>query len=134
MRFKYLLPALIFGFAITVSAGGFEQAESYRIQGNHAAALTLYIAAATAGHAAANHWAGIYYFEGYGVDKNTVEAAKYFLVGARMGVEDSMIYLAKIYLKGEGLPKDCARARYWITRATRGEVSQDWETELRSCA
>ena len=133
MVLKHLFSLLIFGFAIAASAGGFEQAESFRIQGNHAKALSLYIAAAADGHPVANHWAGIYYFEGFGVDRNAIEAAKYFLASAQTGVEGSMIYLAKIYLKGEGLPKDCERAKYWITRATRGNISKAWKAELKSC-
>jgi len=134
MPLKHLFPALIFGVSIAASAGSFEQAESFRLQGNHSEALSLYIAAAASGHPAASHWAGTYYFEGFGVDRNAIEAAKYFLFGAQMGVEDSMIYLARIYLKGDGLPKDCARAKYWITRATRGNLGKVWETELRMCS
>ena len=96
--------------------------------------MRLYLKAAAKGNPVASHWAGKYYFEGIGTDRNSAEAAGYFLAGARKGVEESMVYLARIYLLGDGLPKDCARAHYWIERASRGKIPAGWKTSLAACA
>lgn len=125
---------LVLCMALPVRAGDFESAEALGAQGAHASALVLYRKAAARGHPLANHRAGTYYIEGIGTDQNAVEAARYFLAGARAGVEDSMVYLARLYLLGKGLPRDCERARYWITRATRGKLPGEWKIELDACS
>ena len=125
---------LILCVALPANAGDFESAEVLRFRGDHARALPLYQKAAAKGHPLANHWAGTYLIRGIGTDRNAVEAARYFLAGARAGVEESMVYLANLYLHGEGLAKDCQRARYWITRATRGNLPEAWKIELGACS
>ena len=128
MKSSGLLPMVILCVALPASA------ETLRSQGAHARALTLYRKAAARGHPLASHRAGTYYIEGIGTERNAVEAARFFLAAARAGVEGSMVYLANLYLRGDGLPKDCARARYWITRATRGNLPGDWKIELEACS
>ena len=133
MRSVFCSAWLLLCLSLPAQAGDFEAAETFRNRGDHARALPLYLKAAAQGHPLASHWAGFYYLEGIGTDQNVVKAAGFFLEGAHGGVENSMVYLAKLYLRGDGVPKDCERARYWITRATRGRLPLGWKIDLNAC-
>ena len=57
------------------------------------------------------------YWDGDGVEKNLNKAFKLFKQSAELGNTQSMRELAKIYLKGELVPKDESKALEWITKS-----------------
>lgn len=126
LAFLGLVPALAL-------AGAFEDAEALRLRGDHHAALPLYLEAAKEAHPIANHWAGTYYMEGLGTEPNPSKAAPYFLAAAHLGVPGSMVYLAGMFLTGNGVPIDCTRAEYWIARASDGSPAKEWKDKLSRC-
>lgn len=121
-----IIPSLVFG-------GAFEEAEALRTQGKFEEAFLLYLKASSQGHPTANHWAGTFYLEGIGVKKDPAKAGVHFLAAAEQGVEGSMVYLANMYYSGEGFPKDCKRAEYWIAKSSHGSPHQGWVERLRRC-
>ena len=129
----YQLIILLTLLPFIVNAGAFEDAEKLRASGDHQAALILYKEAASQAHPIANHWVGTYYKEGISVDKDSRIAAIYFLPAAALGVDGSMVYLANIYISGDGLPKDCEAAEYWILKATNGNLPNEWKEKLGNC-
>ena len=133
MRLKHINFVLLILAPLTLYAGTFEDAEAFRTEGNHREALTLYKQAADEAHPIANHWVGTYYKEGIIVEKNSKIAANYFLPAAALGVKGSMVYLANMYISGDGLPKDCAAARYWIYKASSGNPATEWKEKLNNC-
>ena len=57
------------------------------------------------------------YWNVEGVEKNLDEAFKLFKQSAELGNTQSMSELAKIYLKGEIVPKDESKALEWLTKS-----------------
>ena len=130
---KHIYLVLLILVPLNLNADAFEDAETLRTAGNHHEALILYKQAASEAHPIANHWVGTYYKEGISVEKNSKIAAIYFLPAAALGVEGSMVYLANMYLSGEGLPKDCVAAKYWIYKASNDNPAIEWKEKLNDC-
>ena len=111
----------------------FSEAEKQRLIGNQEKAFHLYLKAAKDGNPIASHWIGTYYYEGITVKKDIQKAIPYFLSAAKNGVGGSMVYLANIYLLGTEVEKDCDEARFWITKASDGELNTSWKNDLDAC-
>lgn len=41
-----------------------------------------------------------------------------------------MVYLAIMYLSGDGLPKDCNQAESWVMKFSENQPSDDWRSLL----
>ena len=69
------------------------------------------------GHADAEYNLGLCFFEGEGVKKDMVEAAKWFRKAAEQGHVGAQYYLAECYHSGDGVEKDMAEAVKWYRKA-----------------
>lgn len=128
-----LLVALALSPQAAAAGRAFDEAQRARLAGDFVSAAALYKLAANAGDPTAAHWAGTFYLEGIGVRRDTSLAVRYLEMAAAGGVVLSMITLADLYLSGDVVPADCAKARDWIGRATDGALPDAWVTALRAC-
>jgi TPR repeat protein len=53
----------------------------------------------------------------FGVQQNKAEAIEWFRKSAESGLDDSQAMLGALYLDGNGVPKDVALARRWLSLA-----------------
>ena len=60
---------------------------------------------------------GAIYRDGWGVDKDSEQAARWFNLAARQGDGSSALYLSQMYLNGEGIEQDRVVANVWATVA-----------------
>jgi TPR repeat protein len=60
---------------------------------------------------------GAQYYSGEGVQKNYVEAAKWYRQAAELGHANAQVVLGSLYLKGEGVEKDETEAMKWFRKA-----------------
>lgn len=80
-------------------------------------ALQAYRKAVELNYPAAMANLGFMYSNGFGVAKNTVEAAKWYRRAAEMGHADAMANLGFMFTKGRGVVKDNAEAVNWFRKA-----------------
>lgn len=73
--------------------------------------------AAENGSASAQYNLGLRYYEGNGVPKDAVQAARWYALAAAQGYRQAQNNLGTLYNAGEGVPKDRAAAMMWFTRA-----------------
>ena len=60
---------------------------------------------------------GTLYRDGWGVKKDSEQAARWFNLAARQGDGSSAFYLSQMYLNGEGIEQDRVVANVWATVA-----------------
>ena len=60
---------------------------------------------------------GAIYRDGWGVDKDSEQAALWFNLAARQGDGSSALHLSQMYLNGEGIEQDRIVANVWATVA-----------------
>ena len=75
-------------------------------EGEHAAALNLFLQCAQAGNVESLAWLGYLHMEGLGVDKNPCKALDYYRKATDGGSEAGKLWLAEAYLCGEVVPLD----------------------------
>ncbi|MFT8952072.1 MULTISPECIES: tetratricopeptide repeat protein [unclassified Gluconobacter] len=91
--------------------------------GRFADAFPYFEAAARSGHPTALNMLGRAYERGWGVVRNTGQAALYFEEAAQLGDAWAMFNLADLLLLGDGVPKDRARAyRLYVFSAEKGNA------------
>lgn len=73
--------------------------------------------AASKGDAAAQFEVATRFAQGKGVDRNLVEAARWYKRAAALGLAPAQYRLGVFYERGRGLDKDLAQARLWYRRA-----------------
>ncbi len=127
---KFLIISLVL-LSASVKASPFDTAEKYRTTGNHEKAIEYY--QLSEGHPVAAHWLGTYYYDGVVVEQSFVKAVSYFETAAKLGVNGSMVYLANMYLSGNGLNKNCQQARYWVNKFSNNAPSASWLELLQAC-
>lgn len=130
MKMVRLLIALIF-FSACANASPFDTAEKYRTSGEHKKAVEHY--QLSEGNPIAAHWLGTYYYDGVAVKQNYLKAATYFKKAAELGVNGSMVYLANMYLSGNGVGKNCQQAKYWVNKFSNNAPSKSWADSLNAC-
>ena len=59
----------------------------------------------------------LYYYGGPGLKKNLAKAAEYYRQSAELDEVGGQSWLAQLYQKGEGVPKDLDMAAYWYQKA-----------------
>ncbi len=69
------------------------------------------------GNAIAQSDLGIMYTRGDGVEKDDVEAVKWFRKAAEQGLDNAQYNLGVMYYEGDGIPKDYAEAYAWLNLA-----------------
>lgn len=57
------------------------------------------------------------YRDGFGVAKDTAEAAKWFRKAAERGYDDAQYALGSLYCEGEGIEKNMIEAAKWLRKA-----------------
>jgi TPR repeat protein len=82
-------------------------------------ALLLVVGVAQAAELTARdqHFTGAKYFSGLGVDKNYLEAEKWYRLAAERGYARSQTALGKLYDEGLGVKQDHDEALKWYRRA-----------------
>ncbi len=125
-----LFIGLVF-FSACVNADTLDLAEKYRLSGKHEKAVEYY--QLSEGNPVALHWLGTYYYDGVVVQQNYTKAASYFKIAANSDVEGSMVYLANMYLSGNGVGKNCKQAKYWANKFSNNSPSESWVKLLNAC-
>jgi TPR repeat protein len=64
---------------------------------------------------------GFSYAHGQGVEKNLIEAAKWYRLGAERGDMQAALNLADMYLEGVGVKKNEAKAIEWYVKVAKSE-------------
>jgi len=81
--------------------------------------VTKLRAKANEGMAGAQHNLAEMLANGYGVQKDPVEAAGWYRKSAEQGYGEAQFSLALVYLKGAGLPKDETEGLAWVNVAAK---------------
>jgi TPR repeat protein len=76
---------------------------------------------ANQGSAIAPYQLGYSYAHGQGVEKNLVEAARWYRLGAERGDSQAALELADMYLRGVGVKKNETEAIEWYVRVGKSE-------------
>ena len=79
--------------------------------------VALFRKAAQAGHVDSMFFMGAISRDGWGVEKDSVQAALWFNLAARQGDGSSAFCLSVMYLYGEGIEQDRVVANVWATVA-----------------
>jgi hypothetical protein len=62
---------------------------------------------------------GVFYHNGYGVEKNLAEAIKWWRMAAEQGHSEAQFRLGAAYSSGEGIVEDHVEAAKWMQRIAR---------------
>ncbi len=81
------------------------------------AALPKFKQAADLGHTESNYWLGVMYANGRGVEKNEVEAVRYYRIAAEKGDKGAQNNLGVCYRNGRGVAKNEVEAVKWYRLA-----------------
>jgi hypothetical protein len=76
------------------------------------------------GPAKAQNLLGQMYEEGLGVEKNIVEAIKWYERAAMRGIPEAENRLGHIYYRGGAVGQDLQKARKWLARAAKHDVGE----------
>ena len=95
---------------------------NFHNNGDYGQALDWYLRAAYQGHQMAQNHIGVFYHEGLGVERDSVEAAEWYRRAAYGGHPEAQNNIGYLYLHGEGVPRDITRALLWFHRS----ANQGW--------
>lgn len=93
-------------------------ADIHRANKNYIEALKLYQKAGTLGNLYAQRWAGQFYLEGLGIEKNYEKAIQWFRMGAEQNDPISITNVAIMYSEGYGVSKNDEKAIALFKRAS----------------
>lgn len=101
-------------------------------EGTTAGMIQLWKDRANKGSALAPFSLGYCYQHGEGVEKNLVEAAKWYSIGAERGDFQAALELAGMYLEGQGVQRNEEKAIEWYVKIGKsdGEVASMARTKL----
>lgn len=88
------------------------------------AAFSMIEVAARSGHPQALNMLGRAYERGWGVTPNPMLALQYFEMAARQNYGWAFFNMADLYLAGQGMPRDVARAHALYVQAARAGVAK----------
>ena len=80
-----------------------------------------YLKAANAGYAPAFEKAGMFLYDGKGVEKNAAEAFLWLTKMEGIASSGVALILGKMYLRGEGTPKDLNKAKEYLQQAAQSD-------------
>lgn len=86
-------------------------------EGNYELALPLLQRSALAGESSSIYELGQFYSDGRFIEKNPVQAFKYYKIASFNGDMKAQYQMAKMFLEGRGTPQDHASALKWLTRS-----------------
>ena len=75
---------------------------------------------------------GTLYDNGWGVERDIAEAAKWYLAAAQQGMVEAQYNVATLYEKGDGLELDLERAYMYYLLAVEGGFAQFATTALEN--
>lgn len=61
------------------------------------------------------------YIQGIGVERDEVQAHRWFLQSAEQGYLYAQYHTARLYSESESIPQDQEKALYWFTKAAKME-------------
>ena len=108
---KALLAALLFAFCLLCPCAHAQQYEAARSR------FLAVEAKAKQGDALDQLILGVCYEYGKGVEKNFVEAVKWYRKAAEQGEDDAQVALGKFYATGKGVEKDFVEGVKWFRKA-----------------
>ncbi len=96
---------------------------------DYATAFQELLPVAKEGGAQAQQLVGDMYLNGTGVERNDVEAAKWFRLSAEQGNVAAMKAMGRLYVQGRGIEQDLREATHWFRRANAGVSTPQAATE-----
>ncbi len=97
------------------------QGVEHHVDGDYRKAYEKFTRASTFGYAPAMYYMGLYYINGYGVERNERTACEYFFTAAKKGDLPATDALATCYMNGYGVEKSLSEAlKYYTLAAERG--------------
>jgi TPR repeat protein len=104
-------------FPIALNAGQIEDGTAAMDRGDYQTAYQLMYPLAEQGDATAQDCIGAMYCDGLGVEKDEVEAAKWYEKSANQGNAQAMNALGAMYVNGVGVEQDRQKGLSYITKA-----------------
>ena len=98
-------------------------AEYFNMKNEEAASAMWYQKAADMGSAEAYFQLGLYYMQGYGVEKNLTRAFKETMQAARRGNASAQFNIASFYKHGIGTQPNKEQALYWYQQSVKNNPS-----------
>ena len=95
----------------------FNQALLDYLNGNYTEAYNVFLELANSGHAGAQSYLGICYYNGYGVQPSYDEAVKWFREAAEQGYPEAQDCLGICYYNGYGIQQSSDEAVKWFRKA-----------------
>lgn len=103
--------------ALPAHGADFEKGMAAAEAGDFATALAEWAPLAEEGDARAQFNMAVLYDNGYGVEKDLAEAAKWFRLAAEQGLAMAQFNLGYMYATGQGMERDIKEAAIWYWRA-----------------
>jgi TPR repeat protein len=117
MRWLFIAALYLIASTMAVAGAPLEEAIAARDRGDYSAALRLFLPLAEQGNAEAQNNIGVLYIRGQGVQKNGLEAMKWFRLAANTGMAKAQYNLGRMYAFGIGVPPNVREAAAWYRRA-----------------
>ena len=112
---KQIFLALL--LAISLQAGGFDQAQEAYDNEDYKTAASIWIPLAKSGNVGAQTNLAVMYEEGEGVAQDNAKALFWYQKAAQQGDIDSQLLLAMSYCHGDGVAKDLNACAKWAKMA-----------------
>jgi len=113
----FLVAAFTHQTMIPIACAGFDEAVAAYDRGEFTAAYEEFKSLAEQGDADAQWNLGMMYYNGQGVEQDSVEAVKWFQKSAEQGDADSQLGLGWMYANGKGIPQNLVLAHKWLNAA-----------------
>ena len=114
---RALILAVFVLLTLPARAADFETGMAAAEAGDFATALAEWGPLAEAGDARSQFNMAVLYDNGYGVEKNLAEAAKWFRLAAEQVLAMAQYNLGNMYASGQGVERDVAEAAKWYWAA-----------------
>ena len=115
MKKYFVILGLCFAFSANAQTG--LCAEKF-LKKDYVSAKDRCLIAANQGDAEAQNYLGLMYYNGIGgVQKNYLEAVKWYTKSANQGIAGAQFTLASMYDRGQGVPQNYLEAVKWYTKA-----------------
>lgn len=119
--FRSILLFFLLTFSLGISADALKNGMMAFQSGDYKQAMEIWKPLAEDGNMIAQFSLGMMYHDGYGVEKNEIEAANWFLKSAEQGFAPGQFNLGNAYKFGRGLQQNTALAIQWWHKAAEQE-------------
>ena len=114
---RTVIAALLMAVAATSAWAGFDEGKAAFDNGDYATAMAEWLPLAERDDAEARYSVGLLYRNGWGVQRDDTEAARWFRLAAYQGHINSQFELAFMYEHGQGVTSDEIEAAKWYRLA-----------------